>query len=211
MYAIVDIAGQQFKVTKDQEIFVHRLDGEKEDKIEFDKVLLIDNDDKVEIGEPVIKGALIKGKILEHLKGDTVKVFKKKRRKGYKVLNGHRQHLSHVLIEEIIEKGATKSVVKKETTKPAQTQKAPPKAKKAIPKAEKAIPKAEKAIQKDLSTKKTVVKTSEAKAKAATTKAVKSKPATKKPAAKKTKPKAETKTSTKKATKKTTASKKTKE
>jgi len=197
MYAIVDVAGQQFKVTKDQKIFVHRLDGEKEDKVEFDKVLLIDNDDKVEVGEPVIKGALIKGKILEHLKGDTVKVFKKKRRKGYKVLNGHRQHLSHVLIEEIIEKGATKSVVKKETTKPAQTQKAPPKAEKAAPKA--------------VSTKKTVAKSSEAKAKTATTKAVKSKPATKKPAAKKTKLKAETKTSTKKATKKTTSSKKTKE
>ena len=197
MYAIVDIAGQQFKVTKDQKIFVHRLDGEKEDKVEFDKVLLIDNDDKVEVGEPVIKGALIKGKILEHLKGDTVKVFKKKRRKGYKVLNGHRQHLSHVLIEEIIEKGATKSVVKKETTKPAQTQKAAPKAEKAAPKA--------------VSTKKTVAKSSEAKAKTATTKAVKSKPATKKPTAKKTKLKAETKTSTKKATKKTTSSKKTKE
>jgi len=197
MYAIVDVAGQQFKVTKDQKIFVHRLDGEKEDKVEFDKVLLIDNDDKVEVGEPVIKGALIKGKILEHLKGDTVKVFKKKRRKGYKVLNGHRQHLSHVLIEEIIEKGTTKSVVKKETTKPAQTQKAPPKAEKAAPKA--------------VSTKKTVAKSSEAKAKTATTKAVKSKPATKKPAAKKTKLKAETKTSTKKATKKTTSSKKTKE
>jgi len=204
MYAIVDVAGQQFKVTKDQKIFVHRLDGEKEDKVEFDKVLLIDNDDKVEVGEPVIKGALIKGKILEHLKGDTVKVFKKKRRKGYKVLNGHRQHLSHVLIEEIIEKGTTKSVVKKETTKPAQTQKAPPKAEKAAPKAEKAAPKA-------VSTKKTVAKSSEAKAKTATTKAVKSKPATKKPAAKKTKLKAETKTSTKKATKKTTSSKKTKE
>ena len=204
MYAIVDVAGQQFKVTKDQKIFVHRLDGEKEDKVEFDKVLLIDNDDKVEIGEPVIKGALIKGKILEHLKGDTVKVFKKKRRKGYKVLNGHRQHLSHVLIEEIIEKGTTKSVVKKETTKPAQTQKAPPKAEKAPPKAEKAAPKA-------VSTKKTVAKSSEAKAKTATTKAVKSKPATKKPTAKKTKLKAETKTSTKKATKKTTSSKKTKE
>ena len=204
MYAIVDVAGQQFKVTKDQKIFVHRLDGEKEDKVEFDKVLLIDNDDKVEVGEPVIKGALIKGKILEHLKGDTVKVFKKKRRKGYKVLNGHRQHLSHVLIEEIIEKGTTKSVVKKETTKPAQTQKAPPKAEKAPPKAEKAAPKA-------VSTKKTVAKSSEAKAKTATTKAVKSKPATKKPTAKKTKLKAETKTSTKKATKKTTSSKKTKE
>ena len=211
MYAIVDVAGQQFKVTKDQKIFVHRLDGEKEDKVEFDKVLLIDNDDKVEVGEPVIKGALIKGKILEHLKGDTVKVFKKKRRKGYKVLNGHRQHLSHVLIEEIIEKGTTKSVVKKETTKPAQTQKAPPKAEKAPPKAEKAAPKAEKAAPKAVSTKKTVAKSGEAKAKTATTKAVKSKPATKKPTAKKTKLKAETKTSTKKATKKTTSSKKTKE
>ena len=197
MYAIVDVAGQQFKVTKDQKIFVHRLDGEKEDKVEFDKVLLIDNDDKVEVGEPVIKGALIKGKILEHLKGDTVKVFKKKRRKGYKVLNGHRQHLSHVLIEEIIEKGATKSVAKKEITKPAQTQKA--------------VPKAEKAAPKTVSTNKPVAKSSEAKAKTATTKAVKSKPATKKPAAKKTKLKAETKTSTKKATKKTTSSKKTKE
>ncbi len=184
MYAIVDVAGQQFKVIKNQKIFVHRLDGEKEDKVEFDKVLLIDNDDKVEVGEPVIKGALIKGKILEHLKGDTVKVFKKKRRKGYKVLNGHRQYLSQVLIEEIIEKGATKSVVKKETTKPAQTQKATPKAEKTPPKV--------------VSTKKTVAKSSETKAKTTTTKAVKSTPVTKKPAAKKTKPKAETKTSAKK-------------
>ncbi len=82
MYAIVDVAGQQFKVTKDQKIFVHRLNGEEGDKVEFDKVLLIDNDDKVEVGVPVIKGALIRGKILEHMKGDTVKVFKKKRRKG---------------------------------------------------------------------------------------------------------------------------------
>jgi len=201
MYAIVDVAGQQFKVTKDQKIFVHRLDGEKEDKVEFDKVLLIDNDDKIEVGEPVIKGALIKGKILEHLKGDTVKVFKKKRRKGYKVLNGHRQFLSHVLIEEIIEKGATKSVVKKETTKPALTQKTPPKAEKAAPKA--------------VSTKKTVIKSSEAKAKTATTKAVKSRPVTKKPVAKKVTAaakKAQTETTAKKKPiKKTTSSKKTKE
>ena len=201
MYAIVDVAGQQFKVTKDQKIFVHRLDGEEGAEVEFDKVLLIDNDDKVEVGEPVIKGALIRGKILEHMRGDTVKVFKKKRRKGYKVLKGHREYLSHILIDEIIEKGATKSVAKKETTKPAQTQKAAPKAEKVTPKA--------------VSTKKPSAKSSKAKAETATTKTVKSTPVTKKPAAKKAKPKTRTITSTKKATttksgsKATTAAKKT--
>lgn len=193
MYAIVDVAGQQFKVTKDQKIFVHLLDGKEGDKVEFDKVLLIDNDDKVEVGEPVIKGALIRGKILEHMRGDTVKVFKKKRRKGYKVLKGHREYLSHILIDEIIEKGATKSIAEKETTKPAQTQKAPPKAEKATPKA--------------VSTKKPVAKSSEVKAKTATTKPVKSTPATKKPAAEKAKPKTGTKTSTKKTTAKNSESK----
>jgi len=197
MYAIVDVAGQQFKVTKDQKIFVHRLDGEEGDKVEFDKVLLIDNDDKIEVGEPLIKGALIRGKILEHLRGDTVKVFKKKRRKGYKVLKGHREYLSHILIDEIIEKGATKSVAKKETTKPALTQKATPQAEKVTPKA--------------VSTKKPVAKSSEAKAKTASTRAVKSTPATKKPAAKKATPITEAKTSTKKTAKKTTSPKKTKE
>ncbi len=201
MYAIVDVAGQQFKVTKDQKIFVHRLDGEEGAEVEFDKVLLIDNDDKVEVGEPVVKGALIRGKILEHLRGDTVKVFKKKRRKGYKVLKGHREYLSHILIEEIIEKGATKSVAKKETTKPAPTQKA--------------APKAEKAAPKTVSTKKPVTKSSEAKAKTASTRTVKSTPATKKPAAEKAKPKTGVKASTKKTaatksgSKATTAAKKT--
>lgn len=139
MIAIVDVAGKQFKVTKDQKIFVNRLEGKKGDKVEFDKVLLIDNNDKVEVGEPVIKGAMIKGKILDHLKGDKVKVFKKKRRKGYKVLKGHRDHLTQVLIEEIKEKGATKSASKKTTskttpkkkatTKTASTKKAAPKTK----------------------------------------------------------------------------------
>ena len=186
MYAIVNVAGQQFKVTKDQKIFVHRLDGEEGDKVEFDKVLLIDNDDKVEVGEPVIKGALIRGKILEHMRGDTVKVFKKKRRKGYKVLKGHREYLSHILIDEIIEKGATKSVAKKETTKPAQAQKTALKKEKATPKA--------------VSTKKPVTKSSKAKAETSTTKSAKSTPATKKPAAEKAKPKTGTITSTKKAT-----------
>jgi len=192
MYAIVDVAGQQFKVTKDQKIFVHRLDGEEGDKVEFDKVLLIDNDDKVEVGEPVIKGALIRGKILEHMKGDTVKVFKKKRRKGYKVLKGHREYLSHIIIDEIIEKGATK------------TQKTAPKAVKAAPKAVKATPKA-------VSAKKPVAKSSEAKAKTTATKSVKSTPATKKPAAKKAKPITGAKTSPKKTAIKTTSPKKTKE
>ncbi len=191
MYAIVDVAGQQFKVTKDQKIFVHRLDGEEGAEVEFDKVLLIDNDDKVEVGEPVVKGAIIRGKILEHLRGDTVKVFKKKRRKGYKVLKGHREYLSHVLIDEIIEKGATKSVAKKETTKPAPTQKA--------------APKAEKAAPKTVSTKKPVAKSSEAKAKTTSARTVKSTLATKKPAAEKTK----TTTTKKSGSKATTAAKKT--
>lgn len=127
MYAIVDVAGQQFKVTKDQKIFVHRLDGKEGDKIEFDKVLLIDNNDKVKVGEPIIKGAFIKGKILKHLKGDKVKVFKKKRRKGYKVLKGHRDHITHVLIEEISEKTTGKKETEKKetaTTKTAQKKKA---------------------------------------------------------------------------------------
>ena len=202
MYAIVDVAGQQFKVTKDQKIFVHRLDGEEGDKVEFDKVLLIDNDDKVEVGEPVIKGALIRGKILEHMKGDTVKVFKKKRRKGYKVLKGHREYLSHIIIDEIIEKGATK------------TQKTAPKAEKAekaAQKVEKVAPKAEKAASKAVSAKKPVAKSSEAKAKTTATKSVKSTPATKKPAAKKAKPITGAKTSPKKTAIKTTSPKKTKE
>jgi len=86
MYAIVDMAGQQFKVEKDQKIYVHRLGGEEGDKVEFDKVLLIENDGKVLVGVPVIKGAMVSGKIIAHLKDDKVKVFKKKRRKGYKVL-----------------------------------------------------------------------------------------------------------------------------
>ena len=96
MYAIVDIAGQQFKVEKDQKIYVHRLEDEKGSKVEFDQVLLLDNEGKVNVGTPVVKGALVKATILEHLKGDKVLVFKKKRRKGYKKLNGHRQYLSLV-------------------------------------------------------------------------------------------------------------------
>ena len=101
MYVIVDIAGQQFKVEQGQEVFVNRLEGEEGDKVEFDKVLLVDNDGKVKVGKPTVKGAKIDAKIVNHLRGDKVIVFKKKRRKGYQKSNGHRQDLTKVLIENI--------------------------------------------------------------------------------------------------------------
>ena len=101
MYAIVDIAGQQFKVEQGQEIFVHRLSEEEGSNVTFDQVLLIDQDGKVNVGTPVIEGANVDVKVLEHVRGDKVKVFKKKRRKGYQKESGHRQDLSKVLIEKI--------------------------------------------------------------------------------------------------------------
>lgn len=101
MYAIVEIAGQQFKVTKDQQIFVHRLQNEEGSVVEFNSVLLVDNDGKVTVGAPAINGAKVTAKIMSHLKGDKVIVFKKKRRKGYKKQNGHRQYLSQIHIESI--------------------------------------------------------------------------------------------------------------
>ncbi len=102
MYAIVDIAGQQFKVEKEKKIYVHRLKANEGDNVEFEKVLLIDNDGKnVKIGAPVVKGAKVTAKVLSHVKGDKVIVFKKKRRKGYKVKNGHRQLFTQIQIENI--------------------------------------------------------------------------------------------------------------
>ena len=112
MYAIVEIAGQQFKVAKDQKVFVHRLQEKEGSKVTFDNVLLLD-DGKVTIGAPAIEGAAVSAKILKHLKGDKVVVFKKKRRKGYKVKNGHRQYLSEIQIESIIASGAKKASAKK--------------------------------------------------------------------------------------------------
>lgn len=102
MYAIVEIAGQQFKVEKDKKVFVHRLAAEEGTSVEFDKVLLLDNEGTVTVGTPVIEGAKITAKVVEHTKGDKVLVFKKKRRKGYQKLNGHRQSFTQVLIEEIV-------------------------------------------------------------------------------------------------------------
>ena len=101
MYAIVEIAGQQFKVEKGKKIFVHRLDSEQGADIEFDKVLLIDDEGKVKVGTPVVKSAKVTAKVLDHVQGDKVIVFKKKRRKGYKVKNGHRQQFSQIEITEI--------------------------------------------------------------------------------------------------------------
>jgi large subunit ribosomal protein L21 len=101
MYAIVDIAGQQFKVEKDQELFVHRLDNNEGDSVNFDNVLLIDNNGSVKVGAPTVSGASVSAKVLTHLKGDKVIVFKKKRRKGYQKSNGHRQSFTKIQISGI--------------------------------------------------------------------------------------------------------------
>ena len=175
MYAIVEIAGQQFKVAKDQKLFVHRLADKEGSKVTFDKVLLLDDGKKVNVGAPAITGASVEAKVLQHLKGDKVIVFKKKRRKGYRVKNGHRQYLTELVIENISEKGAAK--------------KATPKAADAQPTAE--APKkatAKKPAAKKPAAKKTATKTAEkapAK-KAPAKKAPAKKAAAKKPAAKKT-------------------------
>lgn len=101
MYAIVDIAGQQFKVQKDQKVFVHRLDAEAGSKLTFEHVLLIDNDGKITLGAPAIAGAKITAEVIDHVKGDKVIVFKKKRRKGYAKKNGHRQQFTSIKITGI--------------------------------------------------------------------------------------------------------------
>jgi large subunit ribosomal protein L21 len=101
MYAIVEIAGQQFKVQKDQKVFVHRLSAETGSKVEFDRVLLVDNGGKISIGAPAIAGAKVTAEVLDHVKGDKVIVFKKKRRKGYQKSNGHRQQFTAISIKEI--------------------------------------------------------------------------------------------------------------
>ncbi|MDR2408024.1 MAG: 50S ribosomal protein L21 [Bacteroidales bacterium] len=102
MYAIVEIAGQQFKVEKDNKIFVHRLNAEEGSKIDFENVLLIENDGKINVGTPSLSGAKVSATVLNHLKGKKVLVFKKKRRKGYQKLNGHRQYLTYIQIDEIV-------------------------------------------------------------------------------------------------------------
>ena len=106
MYAIVEIEGHQFKVEKDQKVFVNRLATEEGKSVSFDNVLLIADGDNVTVGAPAIDGAQVSAKVSKHLKGDKVIVFKKKRRKGYRVKNGHRQALTEIVIENIVTSGA---------------------------------------------------------------------------------------------------------
>ncbi|MGB7841982.1 MAG: 50S ribosomal protein L21 [Salinimicrobium sp.] len=122
MYAIVEIAGQQFKVAKDQKVFVHRLAGEEGDKISFDKVLLTGDGDDITLGAPAIDGASVDATITRHLKGNKVIVFKKKRRKGYRVKNGHRQALTEISISGISLPGAKKSTSAKKEEPKASTE-----------------------------------------------------------------------------------------
>ncbi len=136
MYAVVEIAGQQFKVEKDQKLFVHRLENKEGSIVSFEKVYLIDDGKKISFGTPSISGTYVNAKVLKHLKGDKVIVFKKKRRKGYRVKNGHRQALTELLIQSIGENISTKKqvdskieltkkvVVKKEPVKKAAVKKA---------------------------------------------------------------------------------------
>jgi large subunit ribosomal protein L21 len=138
MFAIVEIAGQQFKVAKDQKVFVHRLAAEEGKKVSFDNVLMLSDGDKVTVGAPAIDGAQVGAKIIKHLKGDKVIVFKKKRRKGYRVKNGHRQSLTQIVIENIVASGAKKAAPAKKATPSA-------------PKAEKPATKKEKTATKDIS------------------------------------------------------------
>jgi len=128
MYAIVEIAGQQFKVAKDQKVFVHRLPEDEGSKVSFDNVLLVGDGDKVTLGAPAIDGAQVGAKVLRHLKGNKVIVFKKKRRKGYRKKNGHRQYLTEILIENILASGAKKSAPAKAAAPKAEAKAAAPKA-----------------------------------------------------------------------------------
>ena len=145
MYAIVEIAGQQFKVEQGNKVYVHRLDANEGAKVEFDKVLLVDNGGKVQVGTPSVDGAKVAATVLSHVKGDKVIVFKKKRRKGYQKSNGHRQQFTQILVDGILGKGeslkdvvatAKKTKVKKEVSEAleAMETKAEAPKKKAAPK-----------------------------------------------------------------------------
>lgn len=140
MFAIVEIAGLQYKVEQDQKLFVNRLKGDKGAKVSFDKVLLTVNGTTT-VGAPAVSGITVDAEILEHVKADKVIVFKKKRRKGYAKKNGHRQSLTQIQITGITGFDGAKKTAKKETAKTESTE---AKTVKAEPKAEKAAPKAEK-------------------------------------------------------------------
>ena len=148
MYAIVEIAGQQFKVEKDQKYFVHQLEGKPGSKITFENVLLLDDKGKITVGSPSVNGVQVTAKIEQHLLGDKVIVFKKKRRKGYKVKNGHRQRLTEITVQEIGKKLAAKKAAPKVEKKELETIKAAPvkkvTSKKPVTKVKAAAPKTKK-------------------------------------------------------------------
>jgi large subunit ribosomal protein L21 len=166
MYAIVEIAGQQFKVEEGKKIFVHRLKAEDGKQIDFEKVLLIEDDGKITIGEPVIKDAKVEGKVVNQVRGDKVIVFKKKRKKGYRVKNGHRQNFTQVEIISINGKSSPKKQAVKKVAAEAPAKE---------PVAEKKVAEKKKTAAKKEETKKSEVK-----------KTAEKKPAVKKAEAKKT-------------------------
>ena len=129
MYAIVEIAGQQFKVSKDLKVYVHRLADKEGDAISFAKVLLLDDNGTITLGAPAVEGASVEAKVLQHLKGDKVIIFKKKRRKGYKKRNGHRQYLTQIQISGITFPGAKKEKATKKEAAPATEEAEAPKKK----------------------------------------------------------------------------------
>ena len=154
MYAVVEIAGQQFKVEKDQKVYVNRLEGKEGSKVSFDNILMLDNSGKTTIGTPMVQGASVEAKIVKHLKDDKVIVFKKKRRKGYKVKNGHRQSLTQIVVENILEK-AKKSKVESKPKK--ESDKDDSSVKKTV--AKKAVAKKKPAAKKPAAKKTTAKKT----------------------------------------------------
>ncbi len=157
MYAIVEIAGQQFKVSPGTKVYVNRLEAKEGSKVEFDNVLLVDDEGKIQVGTPKVDGVKVEATVLSHLKGDKVIVFQKKRRKGYQKANGHRQFLSQLQIDKVGAGKAKKAAAPKKEAAPkaaAEKEEAPKKAaakkapaKKAAPKkaaAKKAAPKKKK-------------------------------------------------------------------
>ena len=166
MYAVVEIQGSQFKVSKNQKLFVNRIDAKEGSKVLFDNVLLLDDGKKVHVGKPALSGTSVEAKVVSHLKDDKVIVFKKKRRKGYKVKNGHRQSFTKLQIESIVEKGgakkaatAKKAAAPKKAAEKTATAKKATATKKAAPKKATATKKA--AAPKKTTTKKTATKKAE--------------------------------------------------
>jgi large subunit ribosomal protein L21 len=181
MYAIVEIAGQQFKVEEGRKIFVHRLEAEEGKQLEFDKVLLIEDEGKITIGEPTIKDAFVEGRVLDHMRGDKVIVFKKKRKKGYRIKNGHRQNFSEVEIISINGKGSPKKAApKKEEPKVADVIVAEEKVKEKKAAVKKPAAAKEAPVKK--ATEKKVAEKKVAEKKVTEKKAAAKKPAVKKPA-----------------------------